>query len=89
MPADFCLGCGTEHHWLACPEVSQSVFPYDPEWEGEESPPPMVANYSLWGFSTADPAWRPTRLSVEDIAKIRESGILDVVGPPWDPATPE
>lgn len=29
----FCPGCGVEHHWLACPEVSQSVFlEEDPEW---------------------------------------------------------
>lgn len=46
--SDFCSGCGTEHHWLACPEVGQSVFPFDPEWEAEEPPPPMVANVPLW-----------------------------------------
>lgn len=38
-----CPGCGVDHHWLACPEVSQSVFPADdPEWQDEEPPPPMV-----------------------------------------------
>ena len=36
----FCPGC--EHHWLACPEVSQSAFPADdPEWQDEEPPPPL------------------------------------------------
>lgn len=35
--SDFCSGCGTEHHWLACPEVGQSVFAgEDPEWVGAE-----------------------------------------------------
>ena len=33
MSVDHCPGCGTEHHWLACPEVEQSVFyGEDPEW---------------------------------------------------------
>jgi hypothetical protein len=52
---DFCPGCGVEHHWLACPEVGQSVFPYDPEWEAEEPPPPMVANVPV------APLWDPGR----------------------------
>lgn len=53
---DLCLGCGTDHHWLACPEVSQSWFPYDPEWEAEEPAPPMTANVPM------GPPWDPTRV---------------------------
>jgi ElaB/YqjD/DUF883 family membrane-anchored ribosome-binding protein len=35
--SDFCSGCGTEHHWLDCPEVVQSVFDgEDPETAREE-----------------------------------------------------
>jgi len=37
MSADHCPGCGTAHHWLACPEVEQSVFlTEDPEWIAAE-----------------------------------------------------
>jgi hypothetical protein len=54
--SDFCPGCGTEHHWLACPEVSQSVFPADdPEWQDEEPPPPMVPVGPSWDPGT--PEW--------------------------------
>jgi hypothetical protein len=41
MSAHFCDGCGDGHDWRDCPEVEESIFEHDPEWDAEEPPPPM------------------------------------------------
>jgi hypothetical protein len=57
MSAHFCDGCGDGHDWRDCPEVEESIFEHDPEWDAEEPPP--TSSCEVWGFSTADPEWRP------------------------------
>jgi hypothetical protein len=44
MSAHFCDGCGDGHDWRDCPDVEESIFEHDPEWEAEEVPPPMVGD---------------------------------------------
>jgi hypothetical protein len=81
--SDFCSGCGTEHHWLDCPEVVQSVFDgEDPETAREEYAD-LISD--LHTETDPDMIRRMLQRAYELFPVVYGDPDGTPVAPPWDP----